>query len=264
MTDARPDSFFVEAGDAALWSIASGLVDAPSIVAVGGWTGSSELWIGPLAVLANGRRCVTYDHRGTGVTIAEPESITHRRLVDDVFAVMDAHGLGRATLVAESAGAAVVLSAAAARPERVEDLVLVDALVPSDRPGDDDPFVQALRADYAATAAAFVDACAPDPAHDRIRHWGRRILARSSAEPAIALLRADVPDPPLDLATIAVPTLLIHCVGDAISPVEGARELAAALPHATLTVLDGAEHVPTMTRPAEIAALIEGWLAARQ
>ena len=40
------------------------------------------------------------------------------------------------------------------------------------------------------------------------------------------------------------------------SEIEGAlqaRALAAALPHATLSVIAGAGHVPTVTRPEEIA-----------
>jgi pimeloyl-ACP methyl ester carboxylesterase len=204
---------------------------------------------------------VTYDHRGTGATISDPASITHRRLVDDVFAVMDAHGVARALLAAESAGAAVVLAAAARHPERVRGLVLVDPLVPTEPPGDADPFVRALRADYAATIASFVEACAPPPLPDAIRSWGRQILARSSAEHAIALLRADVPDPLLEPEHVRTPTLLIHCSGDRVSPVDGARALAAALPQTTLHVLEGPEHVPTITRPTEIASLIDDWLS---
>lgn len=257
-----PPSFFVEVEGASIWTVGFGPDDAPPIVAVGGWAGSSELWLGPIGRLSARHRCITYDHRGTGVTTSDPASITHRRLVDDVFAVMDAHGVRRAVLAAESAGGAVALSAAMRSPERVAGLVLVDPLIAVERPGDDDPFVQALRASYDATIAAFVDACAPDPAHERVRGWGRAILGRSTAEHAIALLRADVPDPPLDPAAVAAPALVVHCDADAIAPVAGARALARALPHATLCVLEGDEHVPTMTRPSEIAGLIEDWLAA--
>ena len=253
--------FFVEVEGASLWTVGFGPPGAPAIVCVGGWTGSSELWLGPIGHLSAGFRCVTYDHRGTGVTIAEPASITHRRLVDDVFEVMDAHGLDSAVLAAESAGAGVVLAAAVQRPERIAGLVLVDASIPDSPPGDDNGFVRALRADYDATIAAFVDACVPPPNPEAIRAWGRQILARSSAEHAVALLRADVPEPPVDPRVVAAPVLLIHCAGDAIASVATARALAATLPRATLHELDGAEHVPTITRPGEIARLIEDWLA---
>jgi len=250
---------FVGTDGASLWSTMFGTRSEPVIVAIGGWTGSSDLWLGPIGLLSRRARCIAYDHRGTGRTTSSV-SITHRRLVDDVFAVMDAHGAGRAVLAAESAGVGVALAAAARHPERVSGLVLVDGYIPANAPGDGDPFVQALRADYPATIAAFVEACVPAPRHERIRAWGRAILAESNPEAAIALLRADVPAPPLDLKTIDAPALLLHCEGDRIAPVDGARAVAAALRRATLRVLDGDEHVPTMTRPAEIADLIGTWL----
>lgn len=251
---------FIDVDGASIWSATFGPPGAPAIVAVGGWTGSSELWLGPIAHLSARQRCVTFDHRGTGATVSSPESITHVRLAEDVTAVMDAHGIQRAVLAAESAGAAVALSVAARFPDRVAGLVLIDAFIPTAPPPDDDPFVRALRADYDATAAAFVNACAPPPIDEPIRAWGRAILARSTAEHAIALLRADVPDPPLDLDAISAPTLLIHCADDAIAPLDDVRTLATALPRATLRVIEGAEHVPTITRPREIADLIEAWL----
>ncbi|HET7182178.1 MAG TPA: alpha/beta hydrolase, partial [Candidatus Limnocylindrales bacterium] len=247
---------------ASLWSMAGGPREAAAILAVGGWTGSSELWDGPLAALSLRWRCVTYDHRGTGQTVSAPDAITHERLVDDVFAVLDAHEIDRAVIAAESAGAAIVLSAARRQPDRIAALVLVDPFIPTIPPPDDDPFVLALRADYPATAAAFVDACAPHPAHEAIREQGRRILAASSAEHAVALLRADVPVPPLDDDAITAPTLLIHCAGDRIAPLAGASRLADAIPGASMFVLPGDEHVPTMTRPDEIARLIDGWLSS--
>ena len=259
--DGADTPFFVEVDGASLWTVAFGPATASAIVFVGGWTGSSELWLGPIGNLSARHRCIAYDHRGTGVTIAEPASVTHQRLVDDLFEVMRAHGVERAVLAAESAGAGVVLAAATRHPDRVAGLVLVDPLLPTERPDDGDPFVRALRADYEATAAAFVEACVPDPALVAIRAWGRSILARSSAEHAVALLRADVPDPPIDPTAIKAPALLIHCSGDRISPLSGTKALAAELPTSTLHVLDGSEHVPTITRPGEVAGLIEGWLA---
>jgi pimeloyl-ACP methyl ester carboxylesterase len=49
----------------------------------------------------------------------------------------------------------------------------------------------------------------------------------------------------------------IHGDADALVPVEDARWLAGQMPHAELHILPGAGHVPTMTRPAEVAAIID-------
>jgi pimeloyl-ACP methyl ester carboxylesterase len=47
-----------------------------TVVAVGGWTGSWEVWEEPIAQLtARGWRCVTYDHRGSGESPVDPALI---------------------------------------------------------------------------------------------------------------------------------------------------------------------------------------------
>ena len=255
-------SFFVSADEAKLWTVAFGPADGPSLVAVGGWIGSWELWAGPFGILSARWRVVGFDHRGTGATISTAESITHDRLVDDIFVVLDAHGIDRCILAGESAGAGVVISAAARHPERVAGVVLVDGFVSSEQRREDDPFALSLRSDFAGTIDRFVDACLPEAGAeaDAIRHWGRLILHRSTPEHAVALYCA-VADPRDDLPRVRVPALVIHCDGDQLAPLEDGRALAAGLSHATLRVLAGSEHVPTMTRPGEIAALIEDWHA---
>jgi pimeloyl-ACP methyl ester carboxylesterase len=54
-----------------------------------------------------------------------------------------------------------------------------------------------------------------------------------------------------------MPALVIHGSRDAITPLASSQKLAALLPNATLAVLDGAGHVPTVTRPDWLAARIE-------
>lgn len=114
----------------------------------------------------------------------------------------------------------------------------------------------ACRADWAATAAAFVDRCLPEADSDHLRAWGRRILLRSDPESAARLLEG-MDQVALDPAVLRIPVLSIHGALDAIVPVAAARGLAAALPDVTSHVLDGAGHVPTMTRPDAVARLFQ-------
>jgi pimeloyl-ACP methyl ester carboxylesterase len=250
---------FVEVEGASIWCVDEGPRDALPIVAVGGWIGSSELWTWPLAALSDRWRTIAFDHRGTGATICDPASITHDRLVDDVFAVMDAHGLERAVLVGESAGTTVVVRAAAQYPQRVAGLVLVDATLGVLPPEPSDRFLAGLRADYPATIESFIQACVPGPGRESIREWGRRILARTTPAHAIALRRATFETEPV-LPTVPAPALVIHVEGDHIAPIAGGRRIAELLPRADLVVLPGDEHVPTMTQPDVIGGVIAGWL----
>lgn len=253
---------FIRSGDTQLHAVSFG-PGPRSLLAFGGWAGSWELWAGPFGPLSATWRTVAYDHRGSGATLCPLPSITVEAMVADVFAVMDALGLDRPVLAAESAGATVALLAALAAPERFAGLVLVDGLVhhpPLDRPT---PFMRALRADFAAAIGGFADACLPEPDSAAINHWGRQLLSDSGPDQAVRLLESVAG---IDLRPrvreVKLPTVIIHGEADAIVPVEDARWMAAEMPNAALHILPGAGHVPTMTRPAEVAAIINAAFGA--
>ena len=106
---------------------------------------------------------VRYDERGTGASVAAVESITLANLVNDVFAVLDAHGIERCVLAAESSGALTALSAALQQPQRISGLVIVDGTVFRGLDSATDPFLKGLQHAYAATLDRFVDLCMPGP-----------------------------------------------------------------------------------------------------
>jgi pimeloyl-ACP methyl ester carboxylesterase len=115
--------------------------DGPrTIVAQGGWTGSWELWAGPLQTLSKTWHTVAYDHRGTGATIAPVDSINLENMVSDLFAVLDGMAIETCVLAAESAGGMVAVTAALEQPHRFEGLVLVDVLLHKEDDGSDAAF----------------------------------------------------------------------------------------------------------------------------
>jgi len=252
---------FITIDNAKIFATAFGSPSAPAIVGIGGWTGNWELWLDSLALLSDEWRTIAYDHRGCGATLAPVESITLERMVADLFVVLDTFGAQRAVIAAESAGARTALAAALKYPDRVSALVLVDGLVHNDTPEGDDAFMSNLQANYTGTLQWFVNACLPDPGHDHLRRWGMQILSRAAPESAVQLLRAaKTPDLRGDLKRVTQPTLLIHCAGDALVPVASARWLAGELPNAQLHLFDSSEHVPTVTRPGEVAQVMRDFL----
>ena len=64
------------------------------------------------------------------------------------------------------------------------------------------------------------------------------------------------------LGALTMPALLRWGEDDATIPVDVGRRLAAALPNARLQVLRACGHLPTLERPAEVAAALGDWLAA--
>ncbi len=251
---------FIRSNTAQLFTTSFGPPAGPPIVGIGGWIGSWELWQQPFSILSRVAHTIAYDHRGSGATIAPPDSITFDNLVDDLFVVLDAYQVNQCTLAAESAGVLTALAAALRDPQRIRRLVLVDGPL-HPRPPGDDPFLTGLRRNYAATLDAFVEACVPEAGCEHIKRWGRQILARASQEGAIALmLTARGIDLRPHLAQVTQPALIIHGALDAIVPVQEAHELHSALANSQLLVVPGAGHVPTMTRPVEVARAIAGFL----
>ena len=248
---------FITVEDAQLYTTAFGPTTAPPLLALSGWIGSWEDWADTLSFLSERWRTLAYDHRGSGVTLAPVESITFDRLVDDVFAVLDAYAVERCVLAAMSMGATVAFGAVLRQPERFSGLVIVNGAYYRGGEDETDPFLGALRTAYPQAIERFIQACVPEPHSEPIKHWGRQILGRASQEAAIALYRlAGTMDLRPDLPRITQPTLVIHGDADPILPLASSEWLAATLPHAQLTILHGAGHVPIMTRPHAVAQAI--------
>lgn len=247
---------FIARPDAQLYAIPFG-AGPKTLVAMGGWVGSWEVWAETLSLLSPTWQTVGFDHRGAGATLAAAESISLPTLIDDLFAVLDALDLKQCVLAAESAGVAVALHAALQQPQRFEGLVLVDGLYHREQPSSD-PFVQALQANYPATLDYFVDACVPEPNSEAIRSWGRQIVSRSNQAAAIQLYQCfDGLDLRPQAPQITLPSLIIHGDADQIVPLSDSEWLATHLPNNKLVVLPGAGHVPTITRPHEVADAIQ-------
>jgi 3-oxoadipate enol-lactonase len=248
---------FITVADTKIYATAFGSTMSPAIVGIGGWIGSWELWAEPFAVLSQNWRVIAYDHRGAGATVAPVESISFNRLVDDVPIVLDAYNVEHCVLAAESAGALTALGAALKYPKRIAGLVIVDGMYFRETSPEEDLFLRGLRKAYPATLDRFVETCVPEPDSDHIKRWGRQIIDRASQESAIALyLSAGEIDLRSELHRVSQPTLILHGEADAIVSIEEARRLAELLPSARLSILPDAGHVPTMTRPLDVASEI--------
>lgn len=234
-----------------------------TIVAQGGWIGSWELWTEPFNILSETWRAIAYDHRGAGVTLASPESISFDVLVNDLFAVLDALAIERCVLAAESAGVAVALRAALEQPQRFDGLVLVDGLHYRPAPSSPSPFKVGLQTHYEKTIEQFVEACIPQAQSNRAAfiEWGMKILRRA-APAAIKLYESmDGVDLRAAVSRIQLPTLILHGALDVIQPPSASEWLAAQIPRAHLQIIPDAGHVPTMTHPQQVAHAIHSFFA---
>ncbi|MGY0498147.1 alpha/beta fold hydrolase [Nocardia sp. FBN12] len=191
-----------------------------------------------------------YDRRGRGDSgNTLPYAI--EREVDDIEAIVDAAG-GRAILYGHSSGAALALEAAARMPEKIDRVVIYDASYVHD---------EAEQVSYARLAEEVRGLLAKDENARALKTFLRGIgmprafIALLPLFPGWKTMKALAPTlmydiaitgtlPPVErFAGIEVPVRVV--VGDK-SPSElhqVARALAAAVPHSTLRMLAGQDHM---------------------
>jgi pimeloyl-ACP methyl ester carboxylesterase len=254
---------FVHRPDARLFSLSFGQGPV-TLFTLGGWVGSGEVWLELFGHLPDWR-CVSYDHRGSGASTHAGSAITVAAQVDDLLAVMDAQGVQRCVLGAESAGVGIALEAALRAPHRFDGLVLVGGGWERPIPGANEAFIASLEADYEGALRSFIDHCLPEPDTEDQRRWGLQILRRAPLRDALELLRCRSQLTAQDrLQGIVQPALVVHGELDRIAPLAASRRLAAGLADAELHVLAGLGHVPIVTAAARVAGLIRRRFATCQ
>jgi pimeloyl-ACP methyl ester carboxylesterase len=246
-------AMFIATDDCLLRSVAFGPATTP-VLALNGWSASWEAWQPTFEVLSTTTRCISYDTRGTGNSPAAPDTITLTTLVDDVFRVLDAHGVERCVLAGESLGGFVGMHAVLRDPSRFAALVTVGS-PPEIGPPEQHPLVIGARANYPATVAAFVGMCFNEPNTEHLHPWGAQLFLSADPECAARLLEMGAGSP-VDCAAITVPTVVVHGDIDGVVPFAVGEYLASAIPGARLVRLEGAGHAPTVTRPLEMADLL--------
>jgi lipase len=131
---------WVDVGDGALAVTEFGPEDAPPLLAIHGITSSSRAWLA-LARHLPDVRLIAPDLRGRGRSRELAPSTGLRHHAADLGSVLDALGIDRVPVVAHSMGAFVAVALAAARPETIASLLLIDGGHPLPRPAgvaDDD------------------------------------------------------------------------------------------------------------------------------
>jgi pimeloyl-ACP methyl ester carboxylesterase len=254
----------IEANGVELCTESFGDPGDPPILLVMGMGGSMLWWEdGFCHMLAGGLRFVIrYDHRDTGRSVTyEPgrPGYTGADLVADAAGVLDAYGLPAAHVVGVSMGGALAQLLALDFPDRVLSLVLISTsrAVPGERelPPPTDGFTR-----FAATAAVdwseaesvveyLVDysrVLAGERPFDEsaVRELARREVgrARDFSTAQNHELLADDERTREPLASIAVPTLVIHGKADPMFPPGHGEALADEIHDARLLPLDGAGH----------------------
>jgi 3-oxoadipate enol-lactonase len=143
-------------------------------------------------------------------------------------------------------------------PERIRALVLADTRAEADTDEGRRNREAMLAALAASGPAAVADAMMPKmvgPSTWRERRsvadWVREIILRSDPAAIGDAIRClmDRPDSTPLLSSMAVPVLLVAGRDDELTPVALHERMLSAMPHASLTVIEGAGHLSSLEQP---------------
>lgn len=243
--------------------------EGPAVLFVHGYPFNRTIWADQLEHLEGYRR-IAPDLRGMGESDAPDLGYGMGTYAADLAALLDALAVEDVILCGLSMGGYVAFEFLRRWRDRVRGLILIDSRSEAD--GAEARRVREASAALAreSGAEAIADAMLPKVLAETTRQRSPEIAARMrammAATPVAGLVGAlaamrDRPDSTGLLPTFAgLPTLVIVGKEDTLTPPDAARRMAAAIPGARLTVVDGAAHVPPVERPSETTEAIREFL----
>jgi 3-oxoadipate enol-lactonase len=242
-----------------------GRPDGPPLVFSNSLGTDFRIWNDVAAALGDRYRIVLYDKRGHGLSEATPAPYRLTDHVDDLAALLDHLGIGKAVIVGLSVGGLIAQGVAATRPERVAALVLCDT---AHKIGT--PEMWNARIDTVTTKGigSMADAImerwfTPDYRRPENADFAgyTNMLVRTTVD-GYAGTCAAIRDADLTESTRAlkVPVLCIVGDQDGSTPPDLVRSTADLIDGARFEIIAGAGHIPCVEQPAATTALIAGFL----
>jgi len=230
------------------------------VLVIGGWVyPMEEIWVYEPAALLFRRlsdvaRVIVFDKRGTGLSDRTAALPILEERMNDIHAVLRAARSQRCVILAISEGGPMSIQFTVEHPHRVGALILYGSYARIGR-SDDHPWglsqedIDRLMR-YIETgwgAGASVRGVSPSAAEDpKFHRWAARVERRgASPGAALDLMRTNLQDDVRSiLASVRVPTMVIHQHDDSVIEVGQGRYLADHIADAKYVELPGIDHWP--------------------
>jgi pimeloyl-ACP methyl ester carboxylesterase len=225
------------------------------------WNSIEAQWEEPrferfLRRLGSFSRLICFDQRGSGMSdpVALSELPTLEEWMDDVRAVMDAVGSGKAVLLGSGGGGLMSMLFAATYPERTEALILINSFARLTRAPDypigtsaefEDRIIWELENGWGQ--GILLETTAPTLAGDAsFRRWWARYQRLGASPGTVITMRGMLQESDVRhvLASIQVPTLILHRAGNRLVDVALGRYLAEQIPGARYVEVAGVDYFP--------------------
>lgn len=252
--------------------------DAPAIVLLHGSNADLSTWQPWTEALRGDYRVIRFDQIGHGLTgAAIDEDYSPARFVESVALVADKLGLKQFVLAGNSMGGGIAMAYAAAHPDRLSGLVLVDAGgAPIKREGGGNLAFTLARnpvlgpvlsqmlprsvieksLKQSVSNQSIVTEAMVDRYYDMARYPGNRAATRARFSMPYRTFTAD------DVSKVQVPTLVMWGEDDALIPYEAANWYMQHLPKATLANYRGIGHLPQEEAAERSVTDLRNWLTS--
>jgi class 3 adenylate cyclase/pimeloyl-ACP methyl ester carboxylesterase len=204
-------------------------------------------------------RMTNFDKRGMGISDRFNGELTLEGRTGDILAVMDAAGLEKPALLGLSEGGLMAQLFTATHPDRVERLLLANSFpgasgfvaAHTDPDGSFAPLHAKLRMfqklveTWGRDPQFFVDWMAPSQsANESFVRWIGRFQRQSATAADLQRQLDNIAglDTTDRMRDITVPTLVLHGVGDAVTPAAAGRGIAESIPGAKFVELPTDDH----------------------
>jgi pimeloyl-ACP methyl ester carboxylesterase len=213
---------------------------------------------------------ITPDLRGHGKSPAPEGVYEMETMARDVFALLDSLDIGKAVIMGHSMGGYVTLAAAKLAPERFLGLGLISSQAAADTDEATQgrfKLVEKVEAEGAAPAASALlpKLFAPGGGTpESVIEEARQMMLNTPRAGIVGALKgmAARENTEAVLAKMSVPVLILAGEKDQLIPPARSQALAAAVPRATLTILERAGHMPMLEDPQGTTAAIAGFMDA--
>ncbi|MGZ9223062.1 MAG: alpha/beta fold hydrolase [Anaerolineales bacterium] len=230
------------------------------LVLLHGYPLDHHLWDELVPLLDDSFDLIVPDLRGFGESTTLDTPYTMDDYATDIAGLLEQLGIQKAAIVGHSMGGYVALAFARLYPERVSGLGLVSSQVLADPPDRKEGRYKSA-ADVAEKGiGGVVETMTPKfTSNEGLQKFARESMERQRPAAYIGALKAmaeRMDSTPL-LSAFLFPVVLIHGDSDALIPIDRAREVKAALPHAHLVEITGAGHMPMMEAKEQTAEALK-------
>jgi pimeloyl-ACP methyl ester carboxylesterase len=214
--------------------------------------------------LAASRRVIAAQHPGWGDSERPGWIDTVSDLAHFYLELLEQEDLTDVTVVGFSLGGWIAAEMAAWRPARIGRLVLVDAvgIRIGDRTDRDIADIFAVARDQRATLE-FVDPAVAGPKPEEMSDTDLIRLLQAEEATTVYGWQPYMCNPKLRrrLASVTVPTAVLWGAGDQVVTPAYGQAYADALPHAELSIIEDAGHLPHIEQPQRFCELVESFVS---